>query len=100
LFFLLEYLIINQYHLRHNLIEMELMNQDFLFYLLYNKIDKIHHLLPVKMMIEMLLYHDDLMNQIEPVHMLNILEYLLNQPEFKSKLNHKIRTSLTRNKPI
>jgi hypothetical protein len=58
--FLPVHLIINQYHQVHNLIEMGLMNQDFLFYLLYNKIDKIRHQLRVMTMMEMLQYHDEL----------------------------------------
>ncbi len=94
--------IINQYHQSNNLIEMVLMIQDIYVFLLHNKIDKIHHLLLVKMMIKMLLYQDELLDQIESMHMLNILEYLLNQPKLKNnKLNkNKNNFKLTRNKPI
>lgn len=57
---------------------MELMNQDSFCYQEYNKIDKIHRQLLVIKLVEMLLYHDELilmllMEQIEQEHKLNIL---------------------------
>jgi len=62
----------------HSLIEKELMNQDFSFDRKHNKIHKIHHQLLVILKMEMLQYHDELiqmllMEQIELEQKLNIL---------------------------